>query len=200
MSNRLLKASPKVFSKKLIAIGASFGGPGVLRQFLQTLPPEIPGMVIALHMPAKFTELFSERLNEVCRIEVREAGDGDRIMPGKALIAPGGRDILVVRRNKEYVVEVIDGTLIDRVHPNVDALFSSVAKAAGANAIGVILTGMGHDGALGLLEMKQAGAVTIAQDENTCAVFGMPKQAIDLGAVDEVVPLSQLTQAILRRI
>jgi len=157
-------------------------------------------MVIALHMPANFTELFSERLNEVCRIEVREAGDGDRIVPGKALIAPGGRDILVVRRNKEYVVEVIDGTLIDRVHPNVDALFSSVAKAAGANAIGVILTGMGHDGALGLLEMKQAGAVTIAQDENTCAVFGMPKQAIDLGAVDEVVPLSQLTQAILRRI
>jgi two-component system chemotaxis response regulator CheB len=185
---------------KVIAIGASTGGTEALRGLLEALPPDAPGLVIVQHMPEGFTAAFAQRLNQTCRIDVKEAATGDRVYPGRALIAPGNRHTLVRRSGAVYMIEVVDGPLVSRHRPSVDVLFRSVAQAVGRNAVGVVMTGMGSDGADGLLEMKQAGALTIAQDEATCVVFGMPKEAIDRGAVDKVVGLGQIPQYILSRL
>jgi two-component system, chemotaxis family, protein-glutamate methylesterase/glutaminase len=184
-------------SRNIIAIGASTGGTEALREILETLPENAPGIVIVQHMPEGFTAAFARRLNEMCRIEVKEAADGDRITEGRALIAPGNRHVTISRAGAEYTVGVTDGPLVSRHRPSVDVLFRSVAKAAGLHAIGVILTGMGNDGADGLLEMHKAGAVTIAQDEATCAVFGMPREAIARGAVQNVQPLRSIAPLML---
>jgi two-component system chemotaxis response regulator CheB len=184
---------------KVVAIGASTGGTEALRSVLEAMPPDAPGLVIVQHMPEGFTAAFAERLNQTCQIEVKEAVNHDRVLQGRALIAPGNRHTLLVRSGAHYAVEVIDGPLVSRHRPSVDVLFRSVARAAGPNAVGVIMTGMGSDGAEGLLEMKRAGAATIGQDEATCIVFGMPKEAIDRGAVDEVIPLSRIPAATLKR-
>jgi two-component system chemotaxis response regulator CheB len=162
------------------------------------MPPDCPGIVIVQHMPEVFTRAFADRLNACCTIEVKEAAAGDRLTSGRALIAPGNRHLLLGRSGASYVVEVIDGPLVSRHRPSVDVLFRSTAQSAGPNAIGVIMTGMGADGADGMLEMHKAGAATIAQDEASCVVFGMPKEAIGRGAVDEVIPLAQIPAAILR--
>jgi two-component system chemotaxis response regulator CheB len=182
---------------KVIAIGASTGGTEALRTLLEAMPSDAPGLVIVQHMPEGFTGAFAQRLNQTCRIDVKEAATGDRIVAGRALIAPGNRHTLVRRSGAVYLIEVIDGPLVSRHRPSVDVLFRSVAQAVGPNAIGAILTGMGSDGADGLLEMKQAGALTIAQDEASCVVFGMPKEAIDRGAVDKVAGLGQIAHTIL---
>jgi len=185
---------------KLIAIGASTGGTEALRAVLEAMPADAPGLVIVQHMPEGFTAAFAQRLNQFCRIDVKEAATGDRVVSGRALIAPGNRHTLVRRSGSVYMIEVVDGPLVSRHRPSVDVLFRSVAQAVGANAIGVIMTGMGRDGADGLLEMKQAGAWTIAQDEASCVVFGMPKEAIDRGAVDEVVRLGHISRRIINRV
>lgn len=187
----------RVTSDNVVAIGASTGGTEALRTVLESMPPDAPGMAVVQHMPEGFTAAFAQRLNQICRIEVKEAVNGDRITAGRALIAPGNRHITVRRNGAQYVVEVSDGPLVSRHRPSVDVLFRSVAQCAGANAVGVIMTGMGNDGAEGLLEMRQAGAYTIAQDETSCVVFGMPKEAIERGAVDRVVNLSGIATAIL---
>jgi len=180
----------------VVAIGTSCGGTQALEFVLSTLPRVCPGIVIVQHMPEKFTAAFAERLNSISQIEVKEAKNGDRVIPGRALIAPGGKHMLLHRSGAQYHVEVRDGPLVNRHRPSVDVLFRSVAKFAGKNALGIIMTGMGDDGARGLLEMHEAGARTIAQDEASCVVFGMPKEAIKLDAVDRVVPLSQIAQEI----
>ena len=185
---------------KVVAMGASTGGTEALRTVLEALPPESPGVVIVQHMPEGFTRAFAQRLDESCRISVKEAVDGDRVLEGRALIAPGNRHLLVRRSGGHYVVEVKDGPLVSRHRPSVDVLFRSVAEAAGANAVGVLMTGMGDDGAEGLLEMKTAGAATIAQDEASCVVFGMPREAIERGGVDEVVGLAGIPTRILARV
>lgn len=182
---------------QLIAIGTSTGGTQALEVVLSSLPATCLGIVIVQHMPEKFTAMFAERLNSVCAIEVREARDGDRVLPGRALIAPGGRHMTLKRSGAQYLVEVQDGPLINRHKPSVDVLFRSVAKFAGANALGIIMTGMGDDGARGLREMHEAGARTIAQDETSCVVFGMPKEAIKLGAVDDIMALDRIPSAIV---
>jgi two-component system, chemotaxis family, protein-glutamate methylesterase/glutaminase len=181
----------------VIAVGASTGGTEALRVFLTALPTGCPPVVVVQHMPEVFTRAFAKRLNQECRIEVDEAQDGDRLRTGQALIAPGNRHVLVNRSDEELVVQVIDGPLVSRHRPSVDVLFRSVAVSVGAKAVGVIMTGMGDDGAQGLCEMKKAGATTIAQDEASCVVFGMPKEAIARGAVDVVVPLEQIAGAVL---
>jgi two-component system chemotaxis response regulator CheB len=181
----------------VIAVGASTGGTEALRVFLAALPTDCSPVVIVQHMPEGFTRAFAERLNHECGIEVAEARDGDRLQTGQALIAPGNRHMLVDRSGTEFVVHIIDGPLVSRHRPSVDVLFRSVATSVGAKAVGVIMTGMGDDGAQGLSEMKEAGADTIAQDEATCIVFGMPKSAISRGAVDVVVPLEQIANAVL---
>lgn len=191
-----LAASSVPMTEKIVAIGCSTGGTQALEQILRELPRTVPGIVIVQHMPELFTRSFSERLDRVCAIEVREAAHGDRIVPGLALIAPGGRHLMVVRSGAQYKVEVKDGPLISRHRPSVDVLFRSVARSAGRNATGFILTGMGDDGAHGMREMHEAGAVTYAQDEKSCVVFGMPKEAIRLGGVDHVVPLERVPAAI----
>jgi len=184
-------------TRKVIAIGASTGGTEALREILEALPPDAPGMVIVQHMPEVFTAAFAQRLNQTCRIAVKEAAEGDRIIDGRALIAPGNRHLLVVRDGAEYRVHLNDGPLFSRHKPSVDVLFRSLAQSAGPNAVGVILTGMGDDGATGLQEMRAAGAATIAQDEATCGVFGMPREAIARGGVGAVHPLSAIAPAIL---
>jgi two-component system chemotaxis response regulator CheB len=189
----------RVTTDKVVAIGASTGGTEALSEILQTMPPDAPGMVIVQHMPEVFTRSFAERLDGLCRVEVKEAATGDRVTPGRALVAPGNRHTVVVRTGAHYETEVQDGPLVSRHRPSVDVLFRSVAQAAGPNALGVILTGMGDDGADGLLEMRRAGAATIAQDEESCVVFGMPKAAIDRGAADSVFPLAGIPGAIQRR-
>jgi two-component system, chemotaxis family, protein-glutamate methylesterase/glutaminase len=181
----------------LIAVGASTGGTEALRVFLTGLPIDCPPVVIVQHMPEVFTRAFADRLNQECGIEVAEARDGDRLQTGQALIAPGNRHMLVDRRGNELVVRIIDGPLVSRHRPSVDVLFRSVATAVGAKAVGIIMTGMGDDGAQGLSEMKESGADTIAQDEATSIVFGMPKSAISRGAVDIVVPLEYIARAAL---
>ncbi|MEW5770075.1 MAG: chemotaxis response regulator protein-glutamate methylesterase [Pseudomonadota bacterium] len=184
-------------TERIIAIGTSTGGTQALEAVLTALPRMTPGIVIVQHMPEKFTASFAERLDGLCEIEVREARNNDRVMPGRALIAPGGKHLLLKRSGAQYHAEVIDGPLVSRHRPSVDVLFRSVAKAAGRNALGIIMTGMGDDGARGMKEMFDAGAHTIAQDERTCVVFGMPKEAIKLGGVREVMPLDGIPEAIV---
>ena len=186
-----------VTTERIVAIGTSTGGTQALEVVLTALPRVSPGIVIVQHMPEKFTGAFAARLNGLCQIEVLEAKNGDRVIPGRALIAPGGRHMTVKRSGAQYHVEVIDGPPVNRHRPSVDVLFRSVAKCAGPNALGIIMTGMGDDGARGLKEMSDAGARTIAQDEKTCVVFGMPKEAIKFGAADEVLPLDALSSAIM---
>ena len=183
---------------QIVAIGASTGGTEALLQILGQMPEGCPGIVVVQHMPEGFTSAFARRLDGVCRIEVREASHGDKIVPGRAYIAPGNRHTLVHRIGSGYFLEVREGPLVSRHRPSVNVLFRSVAQAAGASAIGILMTGMGDDGADGLLEMKQAEAFTVAQDEASCVVFGMPREAILRGAVDEILPLSRIPSAILR--
>ncbi|QID16808.1 chemotaxis response regulator protein-glutamate methylesterase [Nitrogeniibacter mangrovi] len=177
---------------RVVAIGTSTGGTQALEAVLSRLPAVSPGMVVVQHMPEKFTALFAQRLDTVCAVEVREAVSGDRVMPGRVLIAPGGRHMLLRRSGAQYRVEVVDGPLVNRHRPSVDVLFRSVAQVAGRNALGIIMTGMGDDGARGLKEMHEAGARTIAEAESSCVVFGMPKEAIRLGAADKVLPLERI--------
>ncbi len=184
-------------TERIVAIGTSTGGTQALEVVLTALPRVCPGIVIVQHMPEKFTGAFAERLNSISRIEVREAKNGDRVVPGTALIAPGGKHMLLKRSGAQYHVEVIDGPLVNRHRPSVDVLFRSVAKFAGKNALGIIMTGMGDDGARGLKEMLDVGADTIAQDEDSCVVFGMPKEAIKLGAVNKSLPLGAIAGAIV---
>ena len=181
----------------VISVGASTGGTEALRVFLEAMPVNAPGIVIVQHMPEKFTKSFADRLNDLCLINVKEAQDGDAVLQGRALIAPGNKHTLLRRSGAKYYVEVKNGPLVNRHRPSVDVLFRSTALYAGKNAIGVIMTGMGDDGAKGLLEMKEAGAKTVAQDEKSCVVFGMPKEAIKLGAADRVLPIEQITQHVL---
>ncbi|MFY0528048.1 protein-glutamate methylesterase/protein-glutamine glutaminase [Archangium gephyra] len=188
-----------VTTDKVVAVGASTGGTEALRQLLEPMPPDCPGIVIVQHMPEQFTSAFAKRLHQLCRIEVKEAEQGDRVLQGRALIAPGNRHLRVRRTGGHYQVELMDGGRVSGHKPSVDVLFQSVARSVGENAVGVLLTGMGEDGAEGLLAMRQAGAETLAQDEASCVVFGMPRAAIQRGAVDEVVPLSAMTNAVLRR-
>ncbi|GBC60039.1 chemotaxis response regulator protein-glutamate methylesterase [Desulfonema ishimotonii] len=182
---------------KVISIGASTGGTKAIETVLRGMPVTAPGIVIVQHMPENFTTAFARRLNEVCPIEVREAKDGDHVIPGLALIAPGNRHMLLHRSGGNYLVRIKDGMPVYYQRPSVDVLFRSVARHAGANAVGALMTGMGADGARGLLEMRENGACTLAQDEATCIVFGMPKEAIRIGAVDEIVPLPQMTRQII---
>ena len=184
-------------TERIVAIGTSTGGTQALEAVLTALPRVCPGIVIVQHMPEKFTASFAARLNELCQIEVREAQHNDRVIPGRALIAPGGKHMLLKRNGAYYHVEVVEGPLVNRHRPSVDVLFRSVAKFAGKNATGIIMTGMGDDGAKGLKEMHEAGAPTVAQDEATCVVFGMPKEAIKLGGVDRVMGLQDIPRAIL---
>ena len=181
----------------IIAIGASTGGTEAIRELLQDLPPNTPPIVITQHMPEKFTRTFADRLDSLCRIAVKEAEDGDSVLPGHALIAPGSYHMTLVRSGARYSVRLDQEPPVNRHRPSVDVMFRSVARHAGANSVGVILTGMGGDGAAGLLEMKRASAYTIAQDEDSCVVFGMPKEAIKLGGVDKVLPLSQIPSSVL---
>jgi two-component system chemotaxis response regulator CheB len=182
---------------KIVAIGTSTGGTQALEAVLTKLPGVTTGIVIVQHMPEKFTAMFAERLNTLCAIEVREAKDGDRVMPGRALIAPGGRHMMLKRSGAQYYVAVADGPVVNRHKPSVDVLFRSVAQVAGRNALGVIMTGMGDDGARGMKEMHDVGAQTVAEDESTCVVFGMPKVAIEMGGVDKIVPLDRIPQEII---
>jgi two-component system chemotaxis response regulator CheB len=184
-------------TERVVALGTSTGGTQALEAVLTALPRVCPGIVIVQHMPEKFTAEFAKRLNGLCRIEVREAANGDRVVPGLALIAPGGKHMLLRRSGAQYSVDVKDGPLVNRHRPSVDVLFRSVATCAGANALGVIMTGMGDDGAAGLLEMRSAGARTLAQDEDSCVVYGMPKEAVKRGAVERSVPLSAIAREIL---
>lgn len=184
-------------AEAIIAIGASTGGTEALADILTALPPDTPGIVIVQHMPELFTAAFARRLSDLCQIEVKEGADGDRVTAGLAIVAPGNRHLSVVRRNGCYQIDISDGPLVTRHRPSVDVLFRSVASAARANALGIILTGMGNDGAAGLLEMRSAGSRTVAQDESSCVVFGMPKEAISAGAVDSIAPLSLIPGMIM---
>ena len=187
-------------SNKVIAIGSSTGGTEALKAILTKMPPNSPGIVMVQHMPANFTTAFAARLNDLSQISVKEAQDNDSVTPGTALLAPGNYHMILRRSGARYYVEVKTGPMVHHQRPAVDILFKSTAKYAGANAIGVILTGMGSDGAEGLLEMKQAGASTIAQDEKSCVVFGMPKEAIKLGAADKVVSLEHIASEIIKMV
>ncbi len=184
-------------TNKVVAIGASTGGTQALQQVLMALPHSAPGTLIVQHMPENFTTAFAGRLNNLCAIEVREARDGDSVTPGVALIAPGNYHMLLRRSGARYYVQVKSGPLISRHRPSVDVLFKSVARYAGGNAVGVIMTGMGRDGAEGMLEMKNAGSENIAQDEQSCVVYGMPKEAVALGGVDHIVSLDMIPRKIL---
>lgn len=185
---------------KIIAVAASTGGAEAIRRLLLDMPADCPGLVIAQHMPAAFTTAFTSRLHEICRIEVREAQPGDKVTPGRALIAPANRNMTVRKSGVQYVVDVSDTLPGNQRQPNADVLFHSVAQTAGPNAVGVILTGPGDDGAAGLLAMRQQGAMTIAQDEASCVVFGMPMKAIESGAVQDVLPLDEISDAVLRAV
>jgi len=184
---------------KIIALGASTGGTQAIETFLKSIAPNAPGIVIVQHMPEVFTKSFAERLDKICRISVREGVHGEMVTPGKAIIAPGNKHMLVVKTGAKYSVEINDGPLINRHRPSVDVLFRSVANCAGPNAIGVIMTGMGDDGAKGLLEMKNSGSYTIAQDQDSCVVFGMPKVAIHMDAVSAVLTLNKIAPHVCSR-
>ena len=185
-------------TEKVVVVGASTGGTEALRVFLEALPADAPGIVIVQHMPEHFTAAFAKRLDSICRISIKEAAEDDTVIPGRVLIAPGNRHLLLKRSGARYYVEVKDGPLVSRHRPSVDVLFRSTARYAGKNAVGVIMTGMGDDGANGMKEMKEAGAATIAQDEATCIVFGMPHEAIKRGAINKVLPLEQIAGEVLR--
>ncbi|RBJ98884.1 chemotaxis response regulator protein-glutamate methylesterase, partial [Xanthomonas oryzae pv. oryzae] len=176
------------------------GGTQALEEVLTALPRVCPGIVIVQHMPEKFTAAFAARLNGLCQIAVKEAANNDRVMPGRALIAPGGKHLLLRRSGAQYFVEVLEGPPVNRHRPSVDVLFRSAARAAGSNALGIIMTGMGDDGAAGLLEMRQAGARTVAQDEQTSIVFGMPKEAIKRGGADRILPLGAMAREIVTQL
>ena len=190
--------NPLISSEKLIIIGASTGGTEAIKSFLMQMPSDCPGILITQHMPAGFTQSFANRLNTLCKISVQEAKGGERVLPGHAYIAPGHSHLLLVRSGANYVTQLDDGPPVSRHRPSVDVLFSSAASSAGKNAIGVILTGMGKDGAEGMLKMKKAGAYNYAQDEASCVVFGMPKEAIAAGGVDEVSSLYDMPAKVLQ--
>jgi len=194
VSSRALAAT----TNKLIAIGASTGGTEAIRKVITRLPATSPGVVIVQHMPAQFTTTFAERLNTLCEMEVKEAEDGDTVSNGKILIAPGNYHMLLKRSGATYYVQVKNGPMVNHQRPAVDVLFKSVARYAGANALGIILTGMGGDGAAGMLSMKEAGAVNIAQDENSCVVYGMPREAVRMGGVDHVEDLDKIADLALK--
>jgi two-component system chemotaxis response regulator CheB len=189
--------SPLTSSEKLIIIGASTGGTEAIREFLMQMPSDCPGILIAQHMPEGFTSSFAKRLDSLCKISVCEAAGGERVLPGHAYIAPGHSHLLLTRSGANYMTRIEQSPPVNRHRPSVDVLFRSAAEAAGKNAVGVILTGMGKDGAAGMLEMKNAGAWNFAQDEATCVVFGMPREAIALGAAHEVGALSALPGMVL---
>ncbi len=193
LTTRALKET----TNKVIAIGASTGGTEALKKVLTRLPATIPGVLVVQHMPPNFTTAFAERLNNICNITVKEAEDGDSVLPGRALIAPGNYHMLLRRSGARYYVSVKTGPMVCHQRPSVNVLFNSSAQYAGANAIGVIMTGMGSDGAQGMLEMRQAGARTIGQDEASCVVYGMPKEAAKIGAVEKVAPLDRIAQEVV---
>jgi len=182
---------------KVVALGASTGGTEALKVVLQALPKQCPGIVMTQHMPEGFTAAFAQRLNGICEIEVKEAEDGDWVVPGRAILAPGNRHLKLDRDGARYIARVVDGPRVSRHRPSVDVLFESVARVAGKNAFGAIMTGMGGDGASGLLSMRKAGAMTIAQDEASCVVYGMPKEAVKLGGVQLVSPLNAIAGHIM---
>jgi two-component system, chemotaxis family, protein-glutamate methylesterase/glutaminase len=184
-------------TNKIVAIGASTGGTEAIKAVLTRFSPAVPGILIVQHMPANFTTSFAKRLDSICQIRVKEAEDGDTVLPGTALLAPGNFHMVMRRSGARYYVNVKTGPLVCHQRPAVDVLFNSVAAYGGSNAVGVILTGMGRDGAQGLLKMKEAGAGTIAQDEKSCVVFGMPREAIKIGAAERVLPLDEISQAVL---
>ena len=187
-------------TETVIAVGASTGGTEALRVFLEGFPADCPGIVIVQHMPEMFTKQFAQRLNTLCKVTVKEAENGDKVLRGHVLLSPGGKHMMLKRSGAIYHVEIVDGPLVNRHKPSVDVLFRSVARYAGKNVIGVILTGMGDDGAKGMLEMKEGGAHTIAQDEASCVVFGMPKEAIKLGGADKVMPLIEISKYIMTKV
>jgi two-component system chemotaxis response regulator CheB len=185
-------------TEKVVVVGASTGGTEALRVFLEMLPEDTPGIVIVQHMPENFTAAFAKRLDSICRVTVKEAQDNDTVVRGRVLIAPGNHHALLKRSGARYYIEIKDGPLVSRHRPSVDVLFRSAARYAGKNAVGVIMTGMGDDGAHGMKEMFDAGAVTIAQDEATCVVYGMPHEAVKLGGVNKVMPLQNIAAEVLR--
>lgn len=190
-------SNPIITTEKIIVVGASTGGTEAIKDFLITLPPDCPGILIAQHMPETFTRSFANRLDSLCKISVKEAVHGERVLPGHAYIAPGHSHLLLARSGANYVVNLNQSQPVNRHRPSVDVLFRSAANCAGANATGVILTGMGKDGALGMLEMRQKGAYNFAQNEESCVVFGMPKEAISVAAVDETVPLYEMGSRVM---
>lgn len=192
-----LLRSPLLSTEKLIIIGASTGGTEAIREVLQPLPPDAPAVLIAQHMPPGFTRSFAQRLDGLCRIHVKEAEQGERVLPGYAYIAPGGWHLALGRSGANYVAQLNQEPPVNRHRPSIDVLFDSAARHAGKNAIGMILTGMGRDGAEGLLRMRQAGAHTLSQDEASCVVYGMPREAVLIGAVDEVSPLNEIPRRVL---
>jgi two-component system chemotaxis response regulator CheB len=196
----MISQSLTATTTKILAVGASTGGTEAIKTLLLGMPPNCPGIIIVQHMPAHFTSSFAERLNALCVIDVKEATDGDSVINGRALIAPGNFHMLLKRSGARYYVNIKNGPMVHHQRPSVDVLFTSVAEYAGANALGMIMTGMGSDGAEGLLVMKQAGAQTIAQDEKSCVIFGMPKEAIKLGAVDKVESLRNMAKTALKMI
>ncbi|NDV27226.1 chemotaxis response regulator protein-glutamate methylesterase [Desulfovibrio sp. JC010] len=197
----LPKSRPKTTTlqttEKVVLVGASTGGTEAIQNFLQSMPLDCPGIAIVQHMPEKFTAAFASRLNAICRITVKEARDGDSILRGQALIAPGNKHMLLKRSGARYYVEIKDGPLVSRHRPSVDVLFRSGASSAGKNAVAVIMTGMGDDGAKGMKEMHDVGTHCIAQDEASCVVFGMPQEAIKLGGVDKIMPLKNIPGAVV---
>lgn len=201
--NGMVQASlknPLISSEKLLIIGASTGGTEAIKSFLLQMPSDCPGILITQHMPAGFTKSFADRLNSICKISVKEAIHGERVLPGHAYIAPGDQHLLLARSGANYITQLSDAAPVSRHKPSVDVLFDSAAEYAGKNAIGVIMTGMGKDGAAGMANMKQAGAYNFAQDEASCVVFGMPREAIAHGGVEEVLPLSDLPKAVFAQL
>jgi two-component system chemotaxis response regulator CheB len=198
------KAAPERYSRmsteKLIAIGASTGGTEAIREVLVRLPPDCPGVLITQHMPAGFTKSFATRMNTLSRISVSEASDGERVLPGHAYIAPGDRHMRLAKSGSNYIIALDDTEPVNRHRPSVEVLFRSVATVAGRNALGVMLTGMGRDGASAMLEMRKAGSFNIAQDEASCVVFGMPREAIAVGAVDEILPVTEIADRLLQEL
>jgi two-component system chemotaxis response regulator CheB len=192
--------SPLLSTEKLIIVGASTGGTEAIKDFLMPLPPDSPAVLIVQHMPAGFTRSFAQRLDGLCRITVKEAEHGERVLPGYAYIAPGDSHLRLARSGANYVAHLSQEAPVNRHRPSVDVLFDSAAEHGGKNVIGVILTGMGKDGSKGMLRMREAGAYNLAQDENTCIVFGMPKEAIAAGGVHEVVPLHTMSQRVMARL